>query len=366
MIVDQTSRVTKISLERPASVRKFLPSLAQNGWLLPEYHVGSENEGLRYLFSEPVIENLAALSPIVLYGDRFVGKTALAITLAVTWSRICARRPLSFTTGRSFSQDFTAALEISDTDSFRTRTRDCQLLVIDDLDPIATAPAAQEELVHTLDQLALAERPVILSSQRLPSTIPQLSSTLSSRLTGGFSLQLQRPTGATVSDIALQLARTIDPKLDEQDILRLCNLFDSRPLTTLDLRNIVLLAHQTKSASGSVNCSAVKQLALQHMESDTPTLPSIAKVVARRLRVRLTEMRGATRDANIVRARGLAIHLARKLTPASLQQIGQFFGGRDHSTVLHASRKVENLIESDPELANLIRDIQADLEMATA
>jgi chromosomal replication initiator protein len=103
------------------------------------------------------------------------------------------------------------------------------------------------------------------------------------------------------------------------------------------------------------------QLARQHFANEAPSIPHIAKLVARKLRIKLTDLRGSTREASVVRARGLAMMLSREFTPASLQQVGQFFGGRDHSTVLHACRKTSAVLESDTELANLCRELRSEL-----
>ena len=97
------------------------------------------------------------------------------------------------------------------------------------------------------------------------------------------------------------------------------------------------------------------------MAGDGLSTASIAKVVARKMGVKISDMRGSTRQANIVRARGLAILLARRLTSESLLQIGSFFGGRDHSTVLHACRKTDRLLSSDSELSRVLADVQSDL-----
>jgi chromosomal replication initiation ATPase DnaA len=117
--------------------------------MLPEYIVGPENETLRYLFGDSSLGHLEQLSPIVFYGDKEVGKTALSITLAVSWARSTSLRPLCFTNGKSFVADFSAAVEIDDLDSFRSRHRACKLLLIDDLEDLAQAPASQIELVAT-------------------------------------------------------------------------------------------------------------------------------------------------------------------------------------------------------------------------
>lgn len=345
-------------------MRRHLPLAGNLGWMLPEYIVGPENQALRYLFDNATIGRLEHLSPIVLYGEKDVGKTALCITLAVGWARLTTLRPLCFTTGKSFAADFSAAVEIDDLDSFRHRHRDCKLLVIDDLEDLATAPAAQGELVATLDVLAQLDSPVIVSVNRLPATITGLCPPLSSRLSGGFSVPLLKPRSATLGELVPAFVQAIDPNLPTAALLELCEKFSSKSLSAPDVHKVVTIAAQNRHANGQVDLDVVSQLAQQLFFGEGPTLPGIAKVVARKMHVRMVELRGATRQANIVRARGLAILLARKLTSSSLQKIGEFFGGRDHSTVIHACRKTELLLDSDTELANLLQEVQAEVLQA--
>ncbi len=353
--------VTRIALERPASIRRLLPALT-DGWTLPDYIVGSENERLRYLFDDKSIQTLAALSPIVLYGDKHLGKTPLAITLAVRWSRFTKLRPLCFTTGNAFFTDFSAAIEIDDIDSFRHRHRDCKMLVIDDIDPLATKPSAQDELASTLDYHANESQPVILTASRLPASLKGLKPALISRLSSGFSIGLAKPAPETRDELVRLLVRAADCELPEDELVSLAaQLTQAGSLSAFELRCIVTLAQQNRSASNSIDLAIVAQLARQLLKGEAPSILAIAKVVARKMRVKLVDMRGSTRQANIVRARGLAILLSRRLTPASLQQIGEFFGGRDHSTILHACRKAEGLLDSDTELANFARDIQTEI-----
>ncbi len=361
MIVAPPAFTSSILLERSASIRRHLPLASNLGWVLPEYVVGPENQTLRYLFGEPIIAQLERLSPIVLYGEKDVGKTALSITLAVTWARLTNHRPLCFTTGQSFVSDYAAAVEIDDLDSFRKRHRQCQLLLIDDLESMASAPASQGELVATLDAMEEQQRPVVLTVNRLPSTIGGLSSALSSRLSGGFSQPLLKPTAESLQALVPAIVGNVDAKLPIEPLLELCSKFTGRALSVPDLTKVITIAAQNRSATGEVDMHIVGLLAHQLFTGQGPTLPGIAKVVARKMQVRLVEMRGATRQANIVRARGLAILLARKLTSTSLQKIGEFFGGRDHSTVIHACRKTEQLLDSDSELANLIQEVQAEV-----
>ncbi|MEO8271674.1 MAG: helix-turn-helix domain-containing protein, partial [Aureliella sp.] len=160
------------------------------------------------------------------------------------------------------------------------------------------------------------------------------------------------------------LIQTVDRKLPALPLVDLCVRLSAKNLSVPDVHKVVLLAAQNRNATGEVDMHVVGLLALQLFSGSGPTLQGIAKVVARKMQVRLVEMRGATRQANIVRARGLAILLSRKLTSSSLQKIGEFFGGRDHSTVIHACRKTEKLLDSDSELANLMQEVQAEVLQA--
>lgn len=329
--------------------------------MLPEYIVGPENETLRYLFNDQTLPQLDHLSPIVFYGDNEVGKTALSITLAASWARATSRRPLCFTRGQTFVADYSAAVEIDDLDSFRQRHRSCKLLLIDDLEALARAPASQSELVATLDVMAEQLCPVIITLNRLPAMITGLSPALSSRLSGGFSVPLLKPSAITLARLVPALVQMIDPELAVEPLLKLCHSLSSKNLSVPDIHKVVTLAAQNNNVAGQIDMDVVGLLALQLFSGEGPTLPAIAKVVARKMQVRLTEMRGATRQAKIVRARGLAILLSRRLTGSSLQKIGEFFGGRDHSTVIHACRKTEKLISSDTDLANLLLEVQAEV-----
>ncbi|MEZ6078595.1 MAG: helix-turn-helix domain-containing protein [Pirellulaceae bacterium] len=173
-----------------------------------------------------------------------------------------------------------------------------------------------------------------------------------------------KPRPITLDKLVPALIQTIDSKLPTGPLVELCVRLSAKNLSVPDVHKVILLAAQNKNAAGEVDMQVVSLLAQQLFSGSGPTLPSIAKVVARKMQVRLVEMRGATRQANIVRARGLAILLSRKLTSSSLQKIGEFFGGRDHSTVIHACRKTEKLLDSDSELANLMQEVQAEVLQA--
>ena len=358
MTSKSANSVTTISLERPASVKRLLPSIADDGWMLSDYYVGSENAALMHLFDEATLDRLTSLSPVVLYGEQGTGKTALAITLAVRWARATKARPLCFATGKTFAHSFASAVEIDDVGSFRQKHRNARLLVIDELESLINSSISQPELVATLDALQEIQAPVIIATSKLPASYPGISDDLASRLSGGFSMPLLRPELPTRE--AMLKALAADLAIDSDDLFQLCKRFD-KDLKASELKTIVKVVEQNMSSDGSLDLHMIEQLIKQLFAGDGLSVSQIAKVVARKMRVKLSDMRGSTRVANIVRARGLATLLARKLTPISLQQIGEFFGGRDHSTVLHSVRKTSKLLESDPELSKVLSEVQSEL-----
>lgn len=355
-----TNGIKTITLEQPASVRRQQSNSDERGWILPVYCVGTENESLDYLFGESQIARLAELSPIVLMGGKGVGKTCLAVTLAVRWSRHFNARPLHFTTGHNYCRDLISAYEIDDVDHFHQRHRRCKLLVIDDLEPLFAKVNAQQELLHSLDVMANEQRPVILSISRLPAAESGVLPALASRIAGGYSVDLQPPSPSTCEEIVRMLVKRLDPELPINDLLRAIRS-QSAPLNANDLNAFVALASQHRKSSGRVDSGILVSIAEQVSSGTLPTVTSIAKAVAKRMGIKLTELRSATRQSKVVRARALAIVLSRKLTALSLQDIGAYFGGRDHSTVLHSCRKIDKLLLSDAELAAAKQDVEVEL-----
>lgn len=353
--------IKSIPLEQPASVRRLKNSTDERGWILPSFCVGSENSTLDYLFAESQIAALGNLSPILFFGNKGVGKSCLAVTLAVQWSRLFSARPLHFTTGEGFCRDYEAAIEIDDIERFRNRHRRCKLLVIDDLEFVFSKVAAQEELMATLDELVAEQRPVIVCLSRLPTSESGVLPALASRLVAGFSVELHPPSLPTTDEILRQLVKRVDPELPLAEMIKFARQ-QASPLNVIDLDAFVNLASQHRKINGFVDKNVLAAIADQVSSGTVPTVASIAKAVGKRLGIKLNELRGSTRQSKVVRARSLAILLSRRMTTLSLQHIGEYFGGRDHSTVLHSCRKIDKLLESDSELAAAKNDVEIELQ----
>ncbi len=156
------------------------------------------------------------------------------------------------------------------------------------------------------------------------------------------------------------LASTIDPLLPIDDLISLFSKLNE-PLTAQQLHSLVVVASQQRKLYGQIDVAQLREQAMSSFTRQPLDINTIAKAVARRFQMKLTELRGQTRLAKVVRARGLVILLCRRLTSVSLQAIGEYFGGRDHSTILHAYRKLEDNLPSDPELSLALLELQHEL-----
>jgi chromosomal replication initiator protein len=354
-----------ILFESPPSLRRQGASFPGGKCLIPSYVVGPQQESLLYLFSEPQLPLLAEHSPVVFYGPNATGKTSLAITLATRWSRLTGAKPLLLTTGEAFAAEYQEAVVADDVEHFRRRHRRVRLLVIDELDALEGKPAAQEELMSSLDVLTSTGCPVIATISRLPSSMRGIRPGLASRLVAGLTIPLALPATAIQPDVIAMLLATYDPALSLEPFLTLLGRIN-QPLSVPQLHSWVSFASHQRKLLGVVELGPLRDYLAALLAHEPPDLPTIAKAAARRFQVKLAELRGSTRQARVVRARGLAILLARRLTQLSLNSIGEYFGGRDHSTILHAARKIEEALPSDAELAVALLELQQELNSSPA
>ncbi|MFO0921860.1 MAG: DnaA/Hda family protein [Pirellulales bacterium] len=356
-------RVHSIALDFP-QLRKSMGSIAETpSGVVPSFLIGPENRELLDLIRVESIVHLASASPIFLYGPTGVGKTAVALTLAGRWAMAVDSRGITLTTGADFGRQFAHACEADDMDRFRQRHRGCRLLVIDSIHELVNKVGAQEELVHTLDELRERGTPVVATAPKLPGSIRGLKAALTSRLMSGLTLQLHMPGVETRREILVALSRSMGEMLSEEELDRLVENLPSST-SALQLRGVLIQwLHHQRFAHDSREQSL--QVVIENQQkARVPAIQDIAKAVAKQLGVRLSDLKGATRKANVVRARGLAMYLARQWTSLSLQQIGEHFGNRDHTTVLHACRKTEGDLVTDVELLRVSEEIKQSVGFA--
>ncbi|MDZ4847720.1 MAG: helix-turn-helix domain-containing protein [Pirellulaceae bacterium] len=357
-----------LSLDRPTPRRtgtSTVPSSEMPGAILDVFVYGSENESLCDLFTTDRIRDLGSLAPIYLYGPNSVGKSVIASSLAARYGRLHQATNIVISNGVDFARALSTSIDADDMDRFRTRFRECPLLLIDGLHELVTKPAVQDELIQTLDRRESQCRPTILTGLVLPTTMRGLKPALASRCVGGLSLSLSYPGPEARKRILTLLAKSLDIRIGTDELNHLANRL-ADPFSVPELQGLLLKwLHQERVArtlATSASSSTLDHLLDARRLSRIPEIAEIAKRVAKETDLKLSDLRGTTRKSHIVRARSLAMFLARQLTSLSYQQIGEYFGRRDHSTVLYSCRKTETDMTNDLDLSRTAEEIKRQLQ----
>lgn len=363
MAIPKTLSLDRPNPRRAAAVGSVSAELP--GTILDVFVYGSENESLSDLFSSHRIHDLASLSPVYLYGPNAVGKSVLAASIAARYGRSHQATNIVIANGIDFARALTTAIDADDMDHFRERFRECRLLVIDGLQDLLTKPASQDELIQTLDRRESQNAPTIITGLTLPTAMRGLKPALASRCIGGLSLLIQYPGPEARRRILSLLAKTLDIRLNSDEINHLASRL-TESISVPELQGLLLKwLHQERverTLATSASSVALDRLLDARKLAKTPGISDIAKRVAKETNLKLSDLRGATRKSQIVRARSLAMLLARQLTPLSYQQIGDYFGRRDHSTVLYACKKTESDLVSDLDLSRTAEEVKRQLK----
>jgi chromosomal replication initiator protein len=329
-----------------------------------QFFAGREN-----LLVEPAIEGVlcrrpSAYNPLLLYGPSGTGKSHLARGLAAAWrSRHCGGRVVC-TAMVDFARELAEAIEAQAVEDFRAHWRGAALAVFEDLGDLAGRDAAQEELIRTLDVLVQEGAQVVLTARSAAADLRHLSPPLRSRLVAGLSVPLSPPGPDARWAILHQWSRLRQLDLAEP-ILGL--LVEGLSGTVPELIGaMVQLEVPARHAGRPIDADSVRRFLAKRQKALGPQTRDIAAASARYFSLRLSDLRGAARHRPVVIARDVAMFLARQLTKQSLQQIGEYFGGRDHTTVMHGCRKAEELLQADPAIRQAVDDLCRKLQPGPA
>lgn len=305
-------------------------------------------------------------NPIIFQGPSGTGKTFLARGLVHLWIAQHPQRKAMITSGTDLARDYANAVDTDSVSDFRRRLRSTALLLIDDVERMEKKVAAQEELVNTLDVLLDRGHQMLATLKQSPWETAGLIPALASRLSGGLTVPMSAPGPSARRLILDHLLAVHNLQLTNDAwelLLEPSPGFPRPPADFAALQQITLrLAMGVKKRGQLIDTEAVQAaLAAREPAGEIP-LKSIARSVSRHFHVRIPELKGPQRQQRVVRARGVAMLLARQLTGKSLADIGRHFGNRDHTTVLHACRKTEQRMASDPAIHRAVQELTSQLE----
>jgi chromosomal replication initiator protein len=305
-------------------------------------------------------------NPLYIHAGVGLGKTHLL--QAVTWAGNAGNeRKVLYLTAEKFMYGFVAALKTQTALAFKEALRGIDVLVIDDLQ-FLQGKSTQAEFCHTLNALIDAGRQVVIAADRPPSDLESLDDRVRSRLAGGLVVEMaslgeELRLGILKSRVAA--ARVHHASFDVPELV-LDYLARSITHNGRDLEGAInrLLAHSKLNAQPVTLEMAEREVRdlIRPQEPKRIKIEDIQRVVARQYNVSRSDLLSSRRTANVVRPRQVAMYLAKTLTLRSLPEIGRRFGGRDHTTVLHAVRKIEALVTKDTALSEEVESLKRQLQ----
>ena len=325
--------------------------------------VGPNNE-IAHAASLAVAQTPAkTYNPLFVYGGVGLGKTHLMQAIGQYVLAKKKNTRVMYLSSELFINEFIDAIQHSNLVKFRKRYRQADLLLIDDIQFLGGKERSQEEFFHTFNTLFDGHKQIVLSSDRPASEISNLEHRLVSRFEWGLTAELQPPDIETRMAILRKKARTMQIKLRDEVLEFLANRIRTnvRRLEGALMRVASFASLSGKELTNEVVEHLLKDI-LQEEARHAVTIEQIQRRVAEHYDVRLADMTSKRRPANIAFPRQIAMYLARELTKASLNEIGDAFGGRDHGTVLHACKLVKRRMQEQDNIRQTISFIDSALQ----
>jgi chromosomal replication initiator protein len=326
------------------------------------YVVGPSNQ-LAHAASRAVAEIPAnKYNPLFIYGGVGLGKTHLVHAIG---HRIREKHPqwrILYLKTETFMNEYINCIRNGKIDEFRRKYRErCDVLLMDDIQFLAGKDRTQDEFFHTFNSLFESHRQIVLTADKYPHEIPDLEERLRSRFQSGLIADIQPPELETRIAILKKKGEMDGINLPDDVAIYLATNIKSnvRELEGLLIRVAAFAGLQEQPITIEFAKETLKNFLTQAAHS--LTVEAVQKEVANYFNVKLTDLKSPKRHQAIARPRQIAMYLARKLCKASYPDLGQRFGGKDHTTVLSACRKIESLVQSDPKTRHTVEELERHL-----
>ena len=350
----------------PSDEREISAPLDQR-FTFENFVVGKPNE-LAHAAARRVAESAvsgsraAPFNPLFLYGGVGLGKTHLMHAIAWHIRRHDPSRKVIYLSAEKFMYQFIKALRFKDTMAFKEQFRSVDVLMIDDVQFISGKESTQEEFFHTFNALVDQNRQVIISADKSPSDLEGMEERMKSRLGWGLVADIHPTTYELRLGILQAKAELRQTQIPAKVLEFLAHKITSN-VRELEGALTRITAH-AQLVGRSITLESAQDVLhdLLRANDRRVTIEEIQKRVAEHFNIRLADMHSARRARAVARPRQVAMYLCKQLTPRSLPEIGRKFGGRDHTTVMHAVRKIEELLVDDRALGEDIDLLKRMLE----
>lgn len=303
-------------------------------------------------------------NPLFIYGGVGLGKTHLMHAIAHYVRDYHPDRRVIYLSSEKFTNEFINAIMDNKAENFRNKYRNVDILLVDDIQFLAGKEQTQEEFFHTFNTLHEENKQIIISSDRPPREIPTLEERLRSRFEWGLITDISPPDLETRIAILSKKAKAEGLNdISNEVMLYIANQIDTniRELEGALIRVIAYASLVNRDIDTQLATEALKEI-IPNSRPRKITVKVVQKFIAERYNVTIEEMLSRKRTKSIAYPRQVAMYIARELTDLSLPKIGQEFGGRDHTTVIHAHKKISESIETDPEVQSEINSYLEDLK----
>lgn len=302
-------------------------------------------------------------NPLFIHGGTGQGKTHLLHAIGGAFHAVRPGATIIYMSAERFMYEFVTAMRANETMAFKARLRGAELLLIDDIQFIAGKGSTQEEFLHTINEIVEGGARLVISADRAPHMLDAVDPRILSRLAGGLVADIH----AANLDLRLAIIERKRAEAKDAHVPSAVVDFLARNVRT-NIRELEgafnkLVAYASLTGR-QIDLEFAQTMLADFVRSNARriTIDDIQKLTAKHFHIDLSEMRSKRRARAVARPRQIAMYLAKKMTPRSLPEIGRVFGGRDHSTVIHAVRTIEALRSLDADIDAAIRALQRDLE----
>jgi chromosomal replication initiator protein len=347
--------------DSPIDVRaKKLAKTLNPKYVFSTYVVGPSNEIAHAACRAVATKPGSVYNPLFIYGGVGLGKTHLLQAIGNEILRNNPSARVLYVSSEKFINEFVQSIRERTTQAFKQHYRDVDVFIIDDVQFLAGKGKTQEELFHTFNALHGQNIQVILSSDRSPRAIPTLEERLRSRLAGGMIADIKQPDYETRLAIVSNKAEKAKGLFDDDALAYIAKNIQKNVRELEGALNRVIAHCELSNQRATLEYTKkILESILEQTQQKAVDSKSVLEVVSLYYNMSLDDLCGKSRKKEIVRPRQIAMYLLRKENRVSFPTIGEYFGGRDHTTAMHACDKIEKLLEHDEELLqelNFIRE----------